>query len=173
MSGSRLVPPRGTSSTDRDLELLELVHEHRVFTTGQPEAPFFTAPQLARRLLILYRHTALLRSRPWTPTGPAPWHGVLGPTGAAVLAARHGVTLADLGYNASAAVGFCLFAQLGHQLGVNECFTCLRARARHREDARLVAVVARETLPTAVGRPRPSRRLRPLARRRPRGRLLS
>lgn len=79
VSGSRLVPPRGTSSTDRDLELLELVHEHRVFTTGQLEALFFTAPQLARRLLILYRHAALLRSRPWTPTGSAPWHGSSAP----------------------------------------------------------------------------------------------
>jgi hypothetical protein len=118
--------------TDRDRAILDLVWEHRAFTTHQLTAIFFTSQVKARhRLLDLHRHGALDRFRPWTPQGSAPWHHVLGPAGAAVLAARRGTTPAELGYRRDTALAISHSAALAHQIGVNDFFTHLHASARN------------------------------------------
>ncbi|MFF4775468.1 replication-relaxation family protein [Microtetraspora fusca] len=131
------VPPRASRAviaelaarlTPRDREILELVHEHRVLTTHQLSRAYFTCPDKARhRLLDLYRLAALDRARPWTPSGSAPWHWVLGCAGAAVLAAHRGVTVKELGYRHDQALAVCHSATLGHLIGVNDFFTWLKS----------------------------------------------
>jgi hypothetical protein len=118
--------------TDRDRGILELVWEHRVLTTHQIAAIFFTTPSKARdRLLQLFRLRALERFQPWVPVGASPYHWVLGPLGAQCLAAHRDVTLAELGYRRTTALRISHSQQLAHQVGVNEFFTQLHAHARH------------------------------------------
>src|SRR6266498_4064895 len=76
--------------TGRDRELCRLVWEHRVLTSVQCAELVFASPVTARhRLVILTNLRVLDRFRPPWPRGEgsAPWHYVLGPAGAAVLAA--------------------------------------------------------------------------------------
>ena len=74
------------AATDRDRDLVRLVAVHRVLTTGQLTALGFGNLTTARhRLSALVRLGLLRRFRPHPPIGSAPWHYVLGPTGAAML----------------------------------------------------------------------------------------
>nr|WP_241755939.1 replication-relaxation family protein [Actinomadura sp. RB99] len=124
--------------TKRDQAILELVWEHRVLTTHQIAAIFFTTPGKARdRLLQLFRLKAVERFQPWVPVGAAPYHWVLGPLGAQVLAAHRDTTLAALGYRRTTALQISHSRHLAHQIGINEFFTQLHAHARHTPGARL------------------------------------
>ncbi|WP_131737647.1 replication-relaxation family protein [Actinomadura roseirufa] len=144
LRGPQSRPPRVTPEliadlayrlTHRDRDILTLIWEHRVLTTGQLTAIFFPSPERARqRLNRLYRLHALLRFRPWTPTGSVPWHWVLGPAGAHVLAAQHGQSPNAFGYRQDAVTGIAVSPRLGHQTGVNDFFAQLHAHARHRND---------------------------------------
>ncbi|WP_242909656.1 replication-relaxation family protein [Actinomadura terrae] len=124
--------------TDRDHAILELVWEHRVLTTHQLAAIFFSTPGKARdRLLQLFRLKALERFQPWVPVGAAPYHWVLGPLGAQRLAAHRDTTLAGLGYRRTTALQISHSRHLAHQVGVNEFFTQLHAHARHTTEVHL------------------------------------
>lgn len=124
--------------TDRDRAILELVWEHRVLTTHQIAAIFFSTPNKARdRLLQLFRLDALERFQPWVPVGAAPFHWVIGPVGAQCLAAHQDTDLAGLGYRRSTVLRISHSKHLAHQIGVNEFFTRLHAHARHIPGARL------------------------------------
>ncbi|GAA1836354.1 replication-relaxation family protein [Actinomadura chokoriensis] len=147
--------------TVRDRNLLALVWEHRVLTTGQLTRLFFPSPERARqRLNHLYNHHALLRFRPWTPVGSKPWHWVLGPAGAHVLAVEHGQTIAEFGYRQDTATAIAVSPRLAHQIGVNEFFTSLHVCARRRGGAleqwwsehRCAALWGDLTRPDAFGR---------------------
>ncbi|MEO3827362.1 replication-relaxation family protein [Actinomadura sp. B10D3] len=117
--------------TQRDREVIELVWEHRVLTTHQLTAICFGNYSKARhRLLALYRLTALERFQPWTPSGSTPWHWVLGPGGAHVLAGERGIDPAELGYRREAALAISHSAKLGHQVGVNDFFARLHTATR-------------------------------------------
>lgn len=124
--------------TDRDQAILELVWEHRVLTTHQFAAIFFTTRGKARdRLLQLFRLKALERFQPWVPVGAAPYHWVLGPLGAQHLAAHRDTTLSGLGYRRTTALQISHSRHLAHQVGVNEFFTQLHAHARRTSGAHL------------------------------------
>ncbi|TDD87370.1 hypothetical protein E1293_08165 [Actinomadura darangshiensis] len=124
--------------TDRDRAILELVWEHRVLTTHQLAAIFFTTPGKARdRLLQLFRLKALERFQPWVPVGAAPYHWVLGPLGAHSLAAHRDITLSGLGYRRTTTLQISHSRHLAHQVGVNEFFTQLHTQARHTPGAHL------------------------------------
>jgi hypothetical protein len=119
--------------TDRDRALLGLVGEHRVFTTHQLAQVFFHSHDRAEhRLRELTQAHVLARFRPHRRhgEGSAPFHYVLGPLGAAVLAAEHGLEVRRLGYRADKALGIAHSQRLAHVVGVNGFFTALAGYAR-------------------------------------------
>ncbi len=134
--------PRGTAEqlaalagrlTQRDRAILRLVHDHRVLTTGQLAEVWFTSQDRAEhRLRELTQARVLARFRPQAPhgEGSAPFHYVLGPLGAAVLAAEHGTDVRRLGHRADKALQVAHSQRLAHVVGVNGFFTALIAYAR-------------------------------------------
>jgi Replication-relaxation len=106
-----------------------------VFTTGQLAAVFFGSQDRAEhRLRQLTQAGVLARFRPHTRhgEGSAPYHYVLGPLGAAVLAAERQEDLRRVGYRQDKALALAHSQHLGHLVGVNGFFTTLIAHARHR-----------------------------------------
>jgi len=118
--------------TPRDHQILALVHEHRVLTTGEIAEVFFSGERAANyRLKTLYWYRALDRAQPRTLAGgSAPFHYVLDETGAMVLAADRGLTRAEFGYRRDRATAILLSAKLSHTVGGNGFFTTLLAAAR-------------------------------------------
>jgi len=128
--------------TGRDRELCRLVFEHRVLTSLHCAQLVFASQVTARhRLVILTGLRVLDRFRPtWQlGQGSPPWHYVLGPAGAAVLAAEQAITVAQLGWRRDRALAIAHSPQLAHQVGVNGFFSTLAAHARRRRDAALAA----------------------------------
>ncbi|TKG60371.1 MULTISPECIES: replication-relaxation family protein [Pseudonocardiaceae] len=118
--------------TARDKWLLALLHEHRVLTTAQIQDAAFPSGRSARqRLRDLYLWRAVSRFQPFRQLGSAPMHYVLGPAGAAVLAAEHGLEVKELGYRHDRVMGIAHNQRLAHTVGVNDFFTSLIARTRH------------------------------------------
>jgi Replication-relaxation len=151
-AGTQPAPPRNPASadlallasrlTDRDHRLCRLLHEHRVLTTSQLRELAFGSLNVAQhRLVALARLGVLERFRPVWPHGggSAPWHYVLGPAGAAVLAAEQASTPAQLSYRRDRVLAIAYSQRLGHQIGVNGFFTALAARARRHPDGELLA----------------------------------
>ncbi len=120
--------------TPRDRWILALLHEHRVLTSTQITALAFPSFRSARqRLRELFLWSVLDRFRPLLTVGSAPMHYVLAPAGAAVLAAAHGLDVADLGYRHDRALAIAHSLRLAHTVGVNGWFTALIAHARHHD----------------------------------------
>lgn len=118
--------------TSRDKWLLALLHEHRVLTSAQVRDAAFPSGRSARqRLRELYLWRAVSRFQPFQQLGSAPMHYVLGPAGAAVLAAEHGLEVKDLGYRHDRAMAIAHNQRLAHTVGIADFFTSLIARARH------------------------------------------
>ncbi|MEV6639641.1 replication-relaxation family protein [Amycolatopsis sp. NPDC051371] len=118
--------------TVRDKWLLALLHEHRVLTTNQIQDAAFPSDRSTRqRLRDLYLWRAVSRFQPFQQLGSAPMHYVLGPAGAAVLAAEHGLEVKELGYRHDRAMGIAHNQRLTHTVGVNDFFTSLIARTRY------------------------------------------
>jgi hypothetical protein len=118
--------------TDRDRATLRLVHEHRVFTTAQlAEVYFHSQDRAEHRLRELTDARVLARFRPHRRhgEGSSPYHYVLGPLGAAVLAAEQDTDVRRLGYLADKALEIAHSQRLGHVVGVNGSFTALVAYA--------------------------------------------
>ena len=126
--------------TDRDRRVVRYCHDHRVLTTGQiTRLAFGSASHARARLDQLARWRVLDRARPFTQVGSAPWHYVLGPAGARVIAAEDGGTVADLGWRRDHAIDVVFSRQIGHILGVNDFFTALTEHARQHDDTKLLA----------------------------------
>lgn len=124
--------------TDRDRRIIRLVWDHRVLTTDQLRDLIFGATDPAqRRLLTLYRLGVLDRFRPLREKGSAPHHYVLGPMGAAVLAAERGIDPAQLGYRRDRTLAVAHNQRLAHIVGVNGFFAALAAAARRHPDTAL------------------------------------
>ena len=117
--------------TDRDRWILRMLHEHRVLTTNQLAALAFPTPNKARRRLVALLHQRVVdRFRPFRPSGSAPWHWVLAPAGAAVLAAEAGAEVRELGYRARRRLDIAHSLHLTHTIGVNDWFTTLTVTAK-------------------------------------------
>jgi Replication-relaxation len=117
--------------TDRDRAILRLLGEHRVLTTHQLAEVFFHSQDRAEhRLRELTDARALARFRPHTchGEGSAPFHYVLGPLGAVVLAAEQG--LEPRGYWPDKALAVAHSQRLAHVVGVNGFFAALAGYAR-------------------------------------------
>jgi len=127
-------------ATSRDRWLLRMLAEHRVLTSIQIAQLAYGAPATARhRLLTLWRLRAIDRAQPFTATGSAPMHYVLGDAGAALLAAEQGQTAAEAGYRRDLALVIFASPQLAHAAGTNGVMTALAAAARTRPGAALAA----------------------------------
>jgi hypothetical protein len=126
--------------TDRDRMLCRLLHEHRVLTTGQlADLAFPNTDTAEHRLVILHRLGIVDRFRPHRRHGSAPYHYVLGPTGAVLLAAEQGITVSQLGWRRDRVLGLATSQHLAHLVGVNGFFSALARAARRQPGAVLVA----------------------------------
>ena len=104
-----------------------------MLTTRQLAGVFFGSVDRAEhRLRELTQARVLARFRPRTRhgEGSAPYHYVLGPLGAAVLAAERGTDVRRLGYRADKALALAHSQRLAHVVGANGFFTALAASAR-------------------------------------------
>jgi hypothetical protein len=130
--------------TDRDRALLRLVGEHRVLTSYQLAQVYFNSLDRAEhRLRELTQARVLARFRPHTRhgEGSAPFHYLLGPLGAAVLAAEQGVDARQVGYRADKALAIAHSQRLAHLVGVNGFFTALVTSARQPRPGRAALAV--------------------------------
>ena len=124
--------------TDRDRQLCRLLWEHRVLTSHQLTHLAFGHLDTAEdRLRTLTRLGVLDRFRPRRDTGSAPYHYVLGPLGAATLAAEQQITVAELGYRRGTALAIAHHQRLPEIVAVNSFFCALTAHARHHPDTEL------------------------------------
>jgi hypothetical protein len=124
--------------TDRDRALCRLLHQHRVLTTPQLIDLAFPSRNAAEhRLAILHQLGVLDRFRPHHTPGSAPYHYVLGPLGAALLAAEADQEPAQLGYRRDRTLALAHSQRLAHLLGVNSFFCALARAARGQPDAAL------------------------------------
>jgi hypothetical protein len=98
----------------------------------------FSHPNTAQhRLQLLHRLGLVDRFRPHQTPGSAPYHYVLGPLGAALLAAHHDQDPALLGYRRDRTLALAHSQRLQHLVGVNGFFCALHHTARHHRDAAL------------------------------------
>ncbi|UGQ13602.1 replication-relaxation family protein [Yinghuangia sp. ASG 101] len=117
--------------TARDWWLIEMLHTHRVLTSTQILRLAYTARRTANaRLRRLADHGVLDTFRPLQPTGSAPAHWVLGPAGAAVLAARRGTTVRELPWRGGDMTHTAHSTRLAHTVEANEVM--VRLAAEHR-----------------------------------------
>jgi hypothetical protein len=125
--------------TPRDRQLCRLLHEHRVLTSHQLTDIAFNHLDTAEdRLRTLTTLEVLDRFRPRRDTGSAPYHYVLGPLGAAVLAAEQGITVAELGYRRATTLAIAHHRRLPELVRANGFFAALAGNARRQADAELV-----------------------------------
>jgi hypothetical protein len=124
--------------TDRDRTLCQLLHQHRVLTTPQLiDLAFASRNAAEHRLAILHQLGVLDRFRPHHTPGSAPYHYVLGPLGAALLAAEADQEPAQLGYRRDRTLALAHSQRLAHLLGVNSFFCALARAARQDPGAAL------------------------------------
>jgi hypothetical protein len=124
--------------TERDRQLCRLLAEHRVLTSHQlAELAFNHLDTAEDRLRTLTTLGVLDRFRPRRDTGSAPYHYVLGPLGAAVLAAEKGVGIGGLGYRRAATLAIAHHRRLPEFLRINGFFAALAGYARRHPDADL------------------------------------
>ncbi|MHB8450661.1 MAG: replication-relaxation family protein [Mycobacteriales bacterium] len=117
--------------TERDRILCRLLASHRVLTTDQVADVAFTGVRrAAQRLAELHSFTVLDRFRPRAWAGSAPYHWLLGPAGAALLAAEAGEAVAALRWRRDTATALARSQRLAHLVGVNATFTALIRTAR-------------------------------------------
>lgn len=126
--------------TQRDLELLRLLGEHQVFTTHQLSALLFgSASRAIQRARLLYQRGVLERFRRWIPNGSAPWHWVVGPVGAAILAAQNSTTVPRPATLRANIDRLAASPKLAHLVGTNGFFVALSTYTRPRDEMSLAA----------------------------------
>ncbi|MEY9969264.1 hypothetical protein ABIA33_007352 [Streptacidiphilus sp. MAP12-16] len=117
--------------TERDLWLLHMLLEHTVLTTPQITALAYTGQRSTNRRLTALRELGLIDAfHPHRATGSHPAHHVLGPRGAALLAARYATTPTALGWSPELATRTSYSPFLAHNRGVGDFFTRLAAHTR-------------------------------------------
>ncbi|HVA61357.1 MAG TPA: replication-relaxation family protein [Mycobacteriales bacterium] len=118
--------------TDRDRLLVELLAQHRVFTTDQvSDLAFGSVRRAEARLAQLYQLRVVDRFRPRRYAGSAPLHWLLDAAGAAVVAADRGVLPTELGWRHDKGLALAGSQHLAHLVGVNGVFTALVRTSRH------------------------------------------
>jgi Replication-relaxation len=129
--------------TDGDWQVCRLLADHQVLTTGLLVLLLGVPPRtLQQRLATLTSLRVVERFRPHQPVGAgsAPYHYLLGATGAALLATeRDGGSLEVLGWDRGRLLGVAhANGRLPHLLGVNTLLAQLTHTARQQPGTRLV-----------------------------------
>jgi hypothetical protein len=125
--------------TERDHHLLDLIAEHRVFTTEQVCDLVFDNLTTARhRLTKLCELRLLDRFAPFRTTGSAPYHYVLGELGAYVIAAHRGIEFKAIRWRPERMLALARSSHLAHLVGVNGFFASLSGAAREMPGASLL-----------------------------------
>jgi len=136
----------------RDRWLLELLHEHAVFTTEQVAALGFDHVHTARnRLVLLNRRGILARFRDGVRPGSQQWRWTLDLIGTAWLAARTGEPEPKPAAMRRRINRLASWPGLEHRLGVNGFFVDLAAHARHTPGAQLGVWWSEKTCRTVTG----------------------
>lgn len=139
-------PPRGGVDVaselrrlmPRDRWLLDLLHQHQVFTTEQVAALAFDHIHTARnRLVLLQQRGVLARFRDAVRPGSQSWRWTLDLVGATFIAARNGEPLPGAAAVRQRITRLATRPSLGHLLGVNGFFVDLAAHARTTPNTRL------------------------------------
>lgn len=115
--------------------ILEYLFEHRCLTTHQITDLFFDSPRAAReRMRELYEIQLVSRFQPQALPGEGshPFHYVLGPIGARLVAAVRGIDVRTLGYRKGLEEQVAFSPRLPHLLDVNTFFTRLVWACRRR-----------------------------------------
>jgi hypothetical protein len=125
--------------TERDRWILQLLDQHKVFTTEQlTDLAFGSLGRARNRLSTLHQRQVLDRFRLLVRPGSASWRWSIGPVGAAILAASHDQPPPRPHTVREATTRLATNPQLDHLLGVNGFFTTLYAYARAHPHTRLV-----------------------------------
>lgn len=142
MTESHVLASLAARLTRRDRALARAVWRYRVLTSHQIGEAFFDSGDAARKRLLSLAHMGILeRFQPNLPvgTGTAPFHYVLGPQGAAILASEDGVELSQFGYRRDRALAIAYSSRLVHTVGVNGVATALAAFTRKVASAYLLS----------------------------------
>ncbi|MDG4793523.1 replication-relaxation family protein [Micromonospora sp. WMMD1082] len=125
--------------TPRDRHLLNLLDQHRTFTTDQlVDLAFGSVGRARNRLNTLHDRGILDRFRHYQRPGSQAWRWTLGPVGAALLAAGRDEALPRPAAVRDATARLAMSPTLAHLLTVNGFFVALTAHARAHPGARLV-----------------------------------
>ena len=142
-SGTRLtasaVAAELSRITPRDRQLLDLLDQHGTFTTKQLTALAFGTVGRARNRLNLLRDRGVLdRFRHYQRPGSQSWRWVIGPLGAAIVAASRGEALPRAVAVRDATARLATSPILDHLLAVNGFFVALTAYARAHDGMTLI-----------------------------------
>ncbi len=122
--------------TERDRTICRVLYDHRVLTTSQvADLGFPSVRKAQERLSVLFHLEVVDRFRPRSWSGSGPFHFILGPAGAAVVAAERQVAPSALGWHRDIGAALATSGQLAHLVGINGFFTALVRAARQRGDA--------------------------------------
>ncbi|MDG4829974.1 replication-relaxation family protein [Solwaraspora sp. WMMD1047] len=125
--------------TPRDRLLLDLLDQHRTFTTDQlVDLAFGSIGRARNRLNTLHDRDILDRFRHYHRPGSQAWRWTLGPVGAAILAAGRGEPLPRPAAVRDATARLAMSPTLAHLITVNGFFVALTGHARTHPGARLV-----------------------------------
>lgn len=112
--------------TDRDMQLLLRLYEHKILTTHQVHELLFSTEHRARkRLRQLYERRVLDRFRPHQHPGSQPHHYYLDDLGARLVAGYLGVELKELRFRKDRVLRLSRSQRLNHLRDTNGFFTRL------------------------------------------------
>jgi len=138
----RLIFDVASSLTERDREILRLLRWHRVLTTGQVSALFFSDRNTAQhRMARLYELRLVERFRPLCHGRDGEYHYVLDHLGAYVVAAMANQDLdaeVKVRWRTDQALSIATSQRLAHTVGVSDLFVRLVAVARSHSGSQLV-----------------------------------
>jgi len=128
-------------TTPRDRWLLAMIAEHRVLTAEQITTLAYRTVRSANRRLSTLASLRLVERFRTNPGqfGAAPYHYVLGPAGALLVAAAHDLTAKQFGYDRAKLLRQAFRPDLPHTTGCNSLLICLAAGHRARPERRLAA----------------------------------
>ncbi|MBB2943240.1 hypothetical protein FB565_002953 [Actinoplanes lutulentus] len=127
-----------TRLTPRDRLLLDLLDQHKTFTTEQfVDLAFGSIGRARNRLNTLHTRDILDRFRHYQRPGSQSWRWTLGPVGAAIIAATSGATLPRPSAVRDATARLAMSPTLAHLLTANGFFVALTGHARTHYGVRL------------------------------------